>query len=285
MKIPNWFGPALESPALALIAALVLGALALSGHFSAIATWVLLTAAWIIAIYALHILPSPIVVGVGAILAGCLILLAYWFRPDAVPTYSGILEPRSELLFSPGGGGKIPLVQIGESHVLLGPEGTPGVHPIKLDPIGRLLLPGLEASKFMVEEVNGKVEFSTQINDETGKLIAEISRNEWKVAPPPGTFDRNYSSDALEVRDPKGQVVLQVRVLGDRIQIQGAWALGPEWKPAGAAQVVIRQDPANPSEAQFVFYPSHPAEGVHWPKIRPIFEYPSERHLGEYRRQ
>jgi hypothetical protein len=285
MQIPNWLGSLLESPYLALIVALVLGALALSGHFSTIATWLCLTAAWIVAIYALRALPLPIVIGVSAILAGSLVLLAYWFRPDTVPAYYGILSPRSELLFSPSGGGRIPLVQIGQSHVLLGPEGIPGVHPIKLDPIGRLLLPGLEASKFTVEEVKGKIKFSCQVTDESGKLIAEISRNEWKVAPPPGTFDRNYSDDALEVRDPKGRVVLQVKMLGDRIQIQGAWSLGPEWKPAGAAQVIIRQDPANPNEAQFVFYPMHPAEGVSWPEIKPIFEYPSERHFGEYRRQ
>jgi hypothetical protein len=227
----------------------------------------------------------PKIIGVGGILAASLVLLAYWFRPDTVPAYSGILRPSSELLFSPRGGGRIALVQIGQSHALLGPEGIPGVHPIKSEPIGRLLLPGLDESKFTVEKVDGKIKFSCQVTDEAGKLIAEIIRNEWRVAPPPGTFDRNCSDDALEVRDPKGRVVLQVKVLRDRIQIQGAWSLGPEWKPARAAQVIIREDPAKPNEAQFVFYPMHPAEGVSWPEIKPIFEYPSDHHLGEYKRQ
>jgi hypothetical protein len=199
-----------------------------------------------------------------------------------VPAYSGIFTPRSELLFSPRGKGKIPLVQIGKSDVVLGPEGTPGVHPIKLDPVGALLLPGLEASKFTVEAVNGKIKFSCQVLDDAGKMMAEIIRNEWKVVPPPGTFDRNYSDDALEVIDPRGRVVLQVVVLSNRIQIQGAWPLGPKWKPSGAAWVIIRQDPAHQSEAQFVILPTNPKD---WPEIKPMFEYPSERHLGEIRKQ
>jgi hypothetical protein len=37
MHVPNWLGSVLESPYLALIVALVFGALALSGHFSTIA--------------------------------------------------------------------------------------------------------------------------------------------------------------------------------------------------------------------------------------------------------
>jgi hypothetical protein len=48
-----------------------------------------------------------------------------------------------------------------------------------------------------------------------------------------------------------------------------------------AAWVIIRQDPSHPTEAQFVFYPFNPKEGVAWPEIKPIFEYPSERHPGE----
>jgi hypothetical protein len=115
-------------------------------------------------------------------------------------------------------------------------------------------------------------------------LIAEIIRNEWKVAPPPGNWDRNYSDDALEVRNPRGRVVLQVRALADRIQIQGVWPLGPEWKPSGAAQMIIRQDPNNPSQGQLVLYPLNPRPETAWPEIIPIFKYPSERHLGELKK-
>ena len=201
---------------------------------------------------------------------------------DVNSAYAGMLTPA--LLYSPSGTGIIPIIQIGQSQVFLGPDGIPGINPIEADPIGAKLLPGLKASQFKVEIVDAQVKFSTQVCDETGRLIAEINRNEWKVAPPPGTWDRNYSNDALEVRDPRGRVVLQVRVLINLIQIQGAWSLGPEWKPAGAAQVIIRQDPANRARAQFLFYPINPKPEAIWPDIIPIFEYPSELHLGELRK-
>ncbi|MEJ0092842.1 MAG: hypothetical protein WDN46_05280 [Methylocella sp.] len=48
-------------------------------------------------------------------------------------------------------------------------------------------------------------------------------RNEWRVTPPPGTLDRNYTDDALEIRGAGGKIVLQLRVLQDRIQLQGEW--------------------------------------------------------------
>jgi hypothetical protein len=84
-----------------------------------------------------------------------------------------------------------------------------------------MLYPILQNSQFKVELINGKAKISTRITDESGNLIAEIIRNEWKVAPT-RAWDRNYSGDALEVKDSRGYVVLQVRVLADRIQIQGA---------------------------------------------------------------
>jgi hypothetical protein len=90
--------------------------------------------------------------------------------------------------------------------------------------------PALTESQFKVESIGGKVKVSTRIANDTGSLLIEIIRNEWLVAPPPQTWDRNYSDDALEVRDGSGRIVLQVRSLLDRIQIQGMWwvDLGPQ---------------------------------------------------------
>jgi len=110
----------------------------------------------------------------------------------------------------------------------------------------------------MIELIEGKIRFSAQITDEEGNIIAKISRNEWQVAPPPRTWDKNYSDDALEVVDPKGRVVLQAKVLSDRIQIQGAWPAGPQWGPAGVAQIIVRADPSG-SGAQFS-YACRPAQ-------------------------
>lgn len=57
---------------------------------------------------------------------------------------------------------------------------------------------------------------SLVIRDRSGRLVAEIVNNEWKVNPQ-NAWDRNYSADALEVRDPTGDIVLQVKALADRI--------------------------------------------------------------------
>ncbi len=68
--------------------------------------------------------------------------------------------------------------------------------------------------------MDGRVNFTMLIRDADGSAVAEIIDNEWHVNPGRG-FDRNYSDDALEVRDGTGDVILQVRALPDRIQLQG----------------------------------------------------------------
>jgi hypothetical protein len=113
--------------------------------------------------------------------------------------------------------------------------------------------------------------------DREGNLITELVRNEWKVAPSPRTWDRNYTDDALEVKDARGRVVLQVRVLEDRVQLQGLWwvDIGP---PNGIMQLALRETPEG--GAQFTISP----KDIDPPPIAEIFEYPSERHLGELRK-
>lgn len=268
------------SPYTALSAALIFAALALSGRFSVTATQCLLVAAWAVVFVGLRGQPLPIQLGGALVVGGGLIILAYWFRPDAVPSYAGILVPKSELLFSAAGGGKTPLIQIGTSGVVLAPKGFGhGTYEeMEKDPRGAYLLPALKASQFTVESIGGKIKVSTQISDGDGNLIAEIVRNEWRVSPS-RAWDRNYSDDALEVRDSRGLVVLQVRALADRIQLQGAWWVDLGFN--GWAQVFFLKDP-NSKDAQFVFVPKNGKSSP--PSIVPIFEYPSELHLGELKR-
>jgi len=80
----------------------------------------------------------------------------------------------------------------------------------------------LEQSSLKVERMKGKIAVSTIIRDETGRLIAEIIRNEWQLRPSL-LWDRNFNDNAIEVRDEKGFVVLQLVLLPDRIRIQGYW--------------------------------------------------------------
>ena len=140
--------------------------------------------------------------------------------------------------------------------------------------------PALTESQFKVELIGGKVKVSTRIANDTGSLLIEIIRNEWLVAPPPQTWDRNYSDDALEVRDGSGRIVLQVRSLLDRIQIQGMWwvDLGP---PNGVRRMTMWEGTDPEKGAQLVFTPRSGRDPP--PEIAPMFVYPSELHLGELR--
>ena len=192
-------------------------------------------------------------------------------RP-ASPSFSGTLTPKTTLLFSPNKGeaSSIAKLQFGTSNVIY------GVKEIgRESPYLSLLFPALSERQFKIESVDGKIKISTQITDENGKLIAEIIRDEWKVAPPPSTWDRNYTDDALEVRDAFGNVVLQVKVLPDRIQLQGVWwiDLGP---PNGAVRLFIRGNPKD--GAQVVIVPKQNKSPP--PAIEPMFRYPSDQNLG-----
>lgn len=252
-----------ESPYTALSIGIVIGALALSGSFNVTATQTLLILAWIVAFVGLRSTPTPIWIGAGAIIGGALLILGYLFRPDAIPSFSGLLSPKVTLLYPPSAGGTIPKLQIGNSGVFIV---APGGGPFSL------LFPALETSQLKVESIDGKIKFSTKITDANGDLIAEIIRNEWKVSALGRAWDHNYSDDALEVRDSKGRVVLQVRAMPDRIQIQGAWYIdiGP---PNGIRRVIILQP-----DAQIVFTPP---DATDIPSISPMFKYPSDKHLGE----
>lgn len=190
------FYDVLVSPITALIAAVVFGALAFSGKFNVTASQTLLVVAWIILVVGLREQPLPLLLGVALLSAGCLVLLGYWIRPELVPVFAGRLEPAKpvSLLFSMKGGGSIPKLRIGTSNVFILGDG-PGP--------ASMLFPALTKSQFTVEAVDGEMKVSTQIADEDGKLIAEIIRNEWKINPH-GSWDRNYSSDALKLRMRKG---------------------------------------------------------------------------------
>jgi len=267
-RIVNTIRQFLCSPITALVVALALGAAALSGHFSSVATQALLFAAFAAAIFGLWAQPWLVLIGLGSIIAGALVLLGYWFRPDVIPAYSGVLAPRSTLLFSPDGG-QITKIQIGQSRVFI-------VDPN--NPLAAQLFPALRTIQFRVENIDGVVKVSAHMLDREGHLIAELVRNEWKVAPPPRTWDRNYTGDALEVRDDRGLVVLQVRELKDRVQLQGLWwiDMGP---PNGIRQLTVRETPEG-GEAQFIISP----EDASPPPIVPMFTYPSDRHFGELRK-
>jgi hypothetical protein len=213
--------------------------------------------------------PSPIDPMVRAKGAGVSSAAPPQSTPMAPPKFTGEISPPNTILAMDR---PLPKIQIGNSDVFF-INGSGQQFEVYLGPV-------LRRDQFMVESIDGLLKVSTRVTDAAGNLTAEIIRNEWKVLPPPGTWDRNYNNSALEVKDPKGRIVLQVSLATDAVQIQGAWHLGPEWIPAGMDYVIVRADPAG-NGAQFVLYPKNPAPSVLWPEIKPLFAYPSERHLGE----
>jgi hypothetical protein len=75
---------------------------------------------------------------------------------------------------------------------------------------------------FTVEIKNGIPVLTTPVKDRSGNIIAIIAQNHWTVRPQ-FSLDKNYTQDTLEVLDSTGHSVIQVRVLGDLIQINGEW--------------------------------------------------------------
>ena len=189
--------------------------MAFSGKLNVPASQILLLAAWVILLFGMSSLPMPLLIGCALISAGCLVVLGYWIRPALVPAYTGILEPEKpiSLLYSTKTEGRIPKLRIGPSNVFIAGD-APG--------FVSMLFPALSKAQFTVEAIDNEMRVSTRVADESGNLIAELIRNEWKVNPN-GSWDRNYSADALEVKDAQGQVILQVRAFLDHIQIQGMW--------------------------------------------------------------
>jgi hypothetical protein len=244
----------IESPYTALLIAIVVGALALSGKFSATATQMLLVVAWAVTIVGMRGHPLVMQVGVGAIAGGSLLLLGYLFRPDAVPSNFGELTP-PEPIFSSQTKVAARVLEIGDSGAII-PTGT-------IDFGGSTLL---------LETIHGKLNVSTQIRDEKGDLIANLERNEWKTSTQLKSWDRNYTANALEVLDAAGHVVLQVVLRADKVQLQG------EWRGPNGHSIRMVKSKEN-GHGLMIGYNGSPAPNT--PVIEPIFVYPSESHLGE----
>jgi stalled ribosome alternative rescue factor ArfA len=177
--------------------------------------------------------------------------------------YAGKIEAKRKTIFS-AAAGVFPKIEFGDSGAMMiygGDQAKPFISFAK-DTQLQIVMDG------------NQVRVSTLIRSETGQLIAELLNNEWKVNPNQ-SWGRNYSADALEVKDPSGEIVLQVEALPDRIQLQAkmydssgrgfGWGkmIGPDGKVGGALELTG----SNHLNLEL--------------KIEPIFKYPSEMHLGE----
>ena len=66
----------------------------------------------------------------------------------------------------------------------------------------------------------GKLVVSATFISASGEILAEIDRNHW-ILNPGSFFQRNFTDDALEVIDTKGNVVLQLLLVDGTVFLQG----------------------------------------------------------------
>lgn len=216
-------------------------------------------------------LPSLWVLVLSALLivASIVQLLLIWgelrdrVRGKLLAAYSGFLETRS-------GAGAMPRLEMGDSGVVLmwdGPQGQPMLSIFDDCHVT------IEISQNRITR-RSRLMVSTQVRDAQGVLVAELNRNQWQVNPA-AAFDRNYRRDAIEVKDAGGDVILQARLVGDRVQFQAKFrdahgrgvGIGKGVDANGVAGAII--DITGPAHPHFILH------------IDPIFRYPSSRHFGK----
>ena len=236
-------------------------------------------------------IPLKLKVGITILILVAVIGQAFTIKAEQqrqqIAKYSGILKGPALTLLSPRQD-IYPKLKLGNSNTFFSWQGPQG------QPIFRMF----EDNELVIWIEDGRLKVSTQIRDPHGELVAEIIANEWRLRKD-NLWDRNYDKNALEVRDAKGDVVLQVVLKEDYVQFaakmysrDGAgFAIGSATftqedirrHEEGSLKIVAAAD--GPKEIKIgdvtgvleVRPPGHPLELV----IEPIFRYPSELHLGE----
>lgn len=124
-----------------------------------------------------------------------------------------------------------------------------------------------------LDMVDGRLQFTTKVEDKEGNILVQIDRNKWTVPGRPLDSDWNYTDDSLEVLAPTGRVVLQVRLFSDRVQLQGEW-----WNDNGIGLRLVRVSKGVGKFANLTR--SHDPDEPH---IELIFKYPNTENLGTLR--
>lgn len=203
-------------------------------------------------------------IGVLGLLFGLLSVFQVWlyYRDKKENANTGILYPEEITILS-AEKGIYPEMQFGDSESILRMSRQSG----------ELLGFAKESGLFLAIN-KGKIEVTVQIRDKTGAIVAEIIRNEWKTAMPPSLWDRNYSHNALEVKDSAGDIVLQIKLEGSRVQLQGRF-----YNSQGYGIEIVKGIGEDGKIGGLMAFPN-PQVPPHF-KIHPMFKYPSNSHLGE----
>jgi len=129
---------------------------------------------------------------------------------------------------------------------------------------------------------SGDLVANTTIRDRDGHLLVEVINNEWRVAN--AAWEKNYTDNALEVKDGDGRVVFQLFLLADRAEIQAEW-----WDRDGNGfRIVEVKDKPDSQESEkmgWVMVKMTRAYHPDDPAIQPMFKYPSKKYFGQLREQ
>jgi hypothetical protein len=191
---------------------------------------------------------------------GILVLYPLW-RQEQAAAFEGDLIGAGPAI-DDGKQHGFPMLQIGGSTLIMTPNGIPEI--FKLYP---------DASIKVEWGYKGPL-FTTNVRDRNGNLIADVSRNRWRVYPP-YFADKNYTQTALEVKDSAGHVVLQVQILPDRIDLQGEW-----WDTQGNGIRFLKPRVVTPAAGSMVIHLG-PRDQHNESLIQPMFQYPSKDHWRE----
>jgi hypothetical protein len=262
------FRDALKNPLLALVLSVTLGGVALGGWLNMFAAQLAFFLGWIVGLVFLYEIFPPDTSKSPFGAAALLLTMFYLFlglkaRPQAIPLYYGVLAPHRHLFVSPKTKTE-EYIEIGDSGAI--------VHPAY---VGPAFIFG--TSNLTIESIDGELKVTTDIRNRQGKIEVQLVKNEWKVSPPPDTWDRNYDDDTLEVKDPVGSIVLQIRILADRVQLQGEW-----WDSDGTGTRIVKCTDAVTKKPGGCLVPlDSKHDHSDSPQIQPLFRYPSELHFGE----
>ena len=116
----------------------------------------------------------------------------------------------------------------------------------------------------------GYLKTSVNLRNRSGTLVAEMKDNEWQVSAPQ-IFDRNFNDQVLEIRDPLGEIALQVVDYGDAVLVRGTL-----YCKSGDA-LVFDTDPNGQGTIHLVPPENRPPV----PNIQPLCDYPSNLHFGD----
>jgi len=137
----------------------------------------------------------------------------------------------------------------------IGP-GDPAPKGLVLTWTGKLGDPQFDwlGSTITIVRVDGVLKLSTEVRNRNGVIVAKITNNICEVnKSQDASWEHNYSDDALEVKDERGRIVLQISILEDRVQIQGEW-----WHENGKGVRMMRPYPYDPIKPGPVFILMNP---------------------------